>query len=136
MKLKIESRNSNSLGDVRATAIDNQISEVLTKMKLLVDSDPIIGETSLKTLSLIIELGELRDRRMSLFTEQLIRAEAELSESNQKLLETETRIMELEAIPLTNNIALQFIRERGLYDQFSAFVEELVNEAFEDVSGS
>jgi hypothetical protein len=42
--------------------------------------------------------------------------------------EHDERLMDLESIPLTENVATQFIRSMGLQEQFKSFIEEQLSQ--------
>ncbi|MDB5053249.1 MAG: hypothetical protein JWM44_1299 [Bacilli bacterium] len=107
----------------------NQISQRITEIhNELHQLDPQTPDTVLlrKAFPLWVELDDLRERQFS----DIGALHKEVMVQHSELLELsydhEERLMQLEGIELTNQIATQFIIDRGLTEQFKEFMAEQV----------
>lgn len=95
--------------------------EILNELQLINDAlnDGTMSEGVLvkKAIPLWVELDGLREHQIKV-----------LEIKHQELVkltdEDDERIMELESIPMTENAATKFIHDKGLQDEFSAYIED------------
>jgi hypothetical protein len=83
-------------------------------------------------LPLVMKLDALRDQQFDELQRRYKEIEAMYKSNDDDKWELESRLMELEAMPLTDNMAVQFIIKHGLTDNFHRFVEDKLDTAFEE----
>ncbi len=102
-----------------------RISGLLDKLRLIGSSED--AKTLKKAIPIWMEITDLRGRQLEYLERQFAVLKQQVSEAQDQSWDNEERIMALESIPMTENLAQAFIRLRGLDHEFEAFIESEVD---------
>jgi hypothetical protein len=100
--------------DLSMEKIGRRVTELLDKLQLIGTSED--ARTIKSTIPLWVELTELRGKQLEYLG-------LEFAEIKELQRDNEERIMELESIPMTKNMATSFIHHMGLANEFEAFMD-------------
>lgn len=114
-------------------AINKRVHEILDELRAIDLSREDIGDYR-RYFPLVVELNELREQQFQKIQQNHVRVERAQEANERVLAEIEDNVMELQGIPLTENMATAFIIEKRLKGQFEAYMDRQIEKVFRDLS--